>query len=128
MDENYWIAEGVCLSCEDVRQYQLAKSAVYSAILSLMRTLRIGFEDIGKMYISGGFSSKINIASAASSGLLPRELAAKAVAINNSSLQGCVKYALEGGDIERYVNTVKYVDLSANPYFTELFVENMMFE
>ncbi len=128
MDRDYMIAEGVSLSCEDVRQYQLAKSAVYSAILSLMRTEGVDFEDISKMYISGGFSANINITNAVNSGLLPRQLVNKTIALNNSSLQGTVKYACEIGEIERFVNMIKYVDLSANPYFSDLFMENMMFE
>ena len=128
MEEDYVISDEVKLSPEDVRQYQLAKSAVYSAILALMKIEGIGFEDISKMYISGGFSAKINISNASVSGLLPRELAGKTVALNNSSLQGTVKYACEGGDIERFTKTVRYVDLSSDPYFSEAFMMNMMFE
>lgn len=128
MDDDYEIAEGVYLSCGDVRQYQLAKSAVCSAILSLMKTEGVTFDDISHMYISGGFSNKINISNAVNSGLLPRELAGKTVALNNSSLQGTVKYALEQNELEALTKMIKYVDLSANKYFTDLFVNNMMFE
>ena len=128
MEDDYEIAKGVYLAPEDVRQYQLAKSAVCSAILSLMRTEGIGFEDISKMYISGGFSAKINVSNAASSGLFPRELAARTEAINNSSLQGTVRYACEGTDLERFVELIRYVDLGSSQFFNELFIENMMFE
>ena len=128
MDEDYILSDGVYLSCEDVRQYQLAKSAVYSAVLSLMKTENVGFDDISKMYISGGFSAKINITNATNSGLLPKELMHKTVTLNNSSLQGTVKYACDGGDVDRFSDMIKYVDLSSSPYFSELFMENMMFE
>ena len=128
IDDDYEIAEGVYLSCEDVRQYQLAKSAVCSAILSLMKTEGVAFDDISHMYISGGFSNKINISNAVNSGLLPRELAGKTVALNNSSLQGTVKFALEQNELEELTKMIKYVDLSSNKYFTDLFVNNMMFE
>jgi uncharacterized 2Fe-2S/4Fe-4S cluster protein (DUF4445 family) len=92
-----------------------------------MKTEGVGFEDISKMYISGGFSAKINISNAVNSGLLPRELAHKAVVLNNSSLQGTVKYACEGGYIEGFTKIIKYVDLSSNQYFSELFMKNIMF-
>lgn len=128
MDDDYELADGVYLSTDDVRQYQLAKSAVCSAIISLMKTEGVDFDDISHMYISGGFSSKINIQNAVNSGLLPRELAGKTVALNNSSLQGTVKYAIEGNDLDSLTQMINYVDLSANKYFTDLFVENMMFE
>ena len=128
MDEDYKLSDNVYLSCEDVRQCQLAKSAVYSAILSLMKTENIGFESISKMYISGGFSSKINISNAVNSGLLPKELSHKTVALNNSSLQGTVKYACYGGNVEKITDMIKYIDLSSNSYFSEMFMENMMFQ
>ena len=127
MDEDYRLAEGVYLSCEDVRQYQLAKSAVYSAILSLMSIAGVGFEDVEKAYISGGFSTGINIASAAGTGLFPKELSCKTEVLNNSSLQGTVKYACVGGNVENITKTIKYVDLSSSPYFSELFINNMAF-
>ena len=127
MDNDYRIADGISLSVGDVRQYQLAKSAIFSAIASLMKRVGIGFDDIEKMYISGGFSAKINIANASASGLFPNELAAKAVPINNSSLQGLVRYATVGGKIEQLVEQVEYIDLSTDPYFSDLFIENMLF-
>lgn len=127
-DDEYPLSEGVSLSGGDIRQYQLAKSAVYSAILTLMKTENVSFDDISNMYISGGFSAKICIPNAVKSGLLPAELADKTVALNNSSLLGTIKYACDGGDLSRFTDTIEYVDLSANPYFTDLFVENMMFE
>ncbi len=128
MEDDYHISDGVYLSPNDVRQYQLAKSAVYSAILSLVQTQGISFDQIDKMYVSGGFSSKIDINNAVSTGLFPKELKNKTVAINNSSLQGVIKYALEGNDLTSITQMITYVDLSSNPYFSELFMENMMFE
>ncbi len=128
MEEDYVLCDGVYLSCADVRQYQLAKSAVYAAILSLMKTENIGFDRIDRLYISGGFSAKINVENAVRTGLLPAELADRVVVLNNSSLQGTIRYACEGGDLERITDTVRYVDLAASPYFADLFMEKMMFE
>ena len=88
----------------------------------------IGFEDISRMYISGGFSAKININNAANSGLLPRELISKTAVLNNSSLQGTIKYACDGGDVDAFTHMIKYVDLSSDPCFSDLFMNNMMFE
>ena len=92
-----------------------------------MKTENIGFDDIERMYISGGFSAKINISNAVSSGLLPKELADKTVAINNSSLLGTIKYSCGEDRLDGYVTTTRYIDLSNNPDFTNLFVENMLF-
>jgi uncharacterized 2Fe-2S/4Fe-4S cluster protein (DUF4445 family) len=127
LEEDYPICDGVFLSCADVRQYQLAKSAVSAAILSLMKTEGIGFADIGHLYLSGGFSARINLANAAVSGLLPRVLVPVAESIGNSSLLGTIKYACEGGELERLAEGIRHVDLSSDPCFAELFMENMSF-
>ena len=57
MEDEYVLFEGIALTHNDVRQYQLAESAVYSAIISLMKKQGITFEDISGTYISGGFSA-----------------------------------------------------------------------
>jgi uncharacterized 2Fe-2S/4Fe-4S cluster protein (DUF4445 family) len=128
MEDDFEIAEGVSINQADIRQYQLAKSAVYSAIITLLQMKNITFDDIDKMYISGGFSAKINIENAVKTGLLPKELKNKCIAIKNSSLLGTVKYACEKNDLAIYIDNSTYVDLSANPTFSDLFIENMMFE
>ena len=56
-----------------------------------------------------------------------KELSEKAVAINNSSLLGTVKFACDREDLSFFTDKIEYVDLSKDPYFSELFVENMMF-
>lgn len=128
MEADFEVADGVYINQADIRQYQLAKSAVCSAVLTLLQMKNLSFEDVEKMYISGGFSAKINIENAAKTGLLPKELKNKCIAINNSSLLGTVKYACEKNDLAVYADNSTYVDLSANPIFSDLFIENMMFE
>ena len=127
MDDDYMIENEVMLSRQDIRQFQLAKSAVYSAIFALMNLRNVTVDMIEKMYISGGFSAKINIQNAVDTGLLPKELMDRCVAINNSSLLGAFKYACEGNDLSVYLDNAEYVDLSSDAAFTELFVENMFF-
>lgn len=127
-DEEIEITDRVILTQQDVRQLQLAKSAVYSAIVALIKRENIDFTDVETLYISGGFSAKLNLDSAVSIGLLPRELQSKCRVLNNSSLLGTVKFACERNDLAPYLENASYVDLSTDKNFTDLFVENMMFE
>ena len=126
-DDEIKIADGVVLTGQDIRQLQLAKSAVYSAILSLMKLRNIDFESIETLYISGGFSAKLDLDSAVYIGLLPSELKEKCKVLNNSSLLGTVKFACEKNDLTPYLANATYIDLSADKNFTELFVDNMLF-
>lgn len=125
--EAYDVAENVTLSQKDVRQFQLAKSAVYSAIFTLLKEARINLGDVSKIFISGGFSAEIDINSAFGTRLLPNQPKEKFVTLNNSSLLGTIKYALEENDASEIIKKATYTDLSDNPVFTSLFMDNMEF-
>jgi uncharacterized 2Fe-2S/4Fe-4S cluster protein (DUF4445 family) len=125
MENEFKIYGDISVNQGDVRQFQLAKSAVYSGIITLINTEKIDFQDIEKLYISGGFSAKINIENAVKVGLIPKKLEEKCVPINNSSLLGTARFACEKNNLAYYVKTAEYVDLSTNSMFLELFMENM---
>ena len=126
-DEAIEIAPGVTLTQGDVRQYQLAKSAVCAAVQTLLKKQNVSFDEIDALYISGGFSTKIDVDNAVKTGLLPPELQYKCVALGNSSLLGTVKYACEQNDLAAFLSHMRYADLAADPVFSELFIENMTF-
>ena len=127
MENDFYLSSNVYISPKDVRQYQLAKSAVYSSIITLLKNENINFNKIQKMFVSGGFSAMINFFNAVESGLFPVELSNKIVSINNSSLLGTIKYALEGGNLEHLIDKTNYIDLTQDEYFNNLFIENMIF-
>lgn len=124
--EKYEVSENIYITREDVRQYQLAKSAVYSALITLLKTGNLSFSDIEKVYIAGGFSDKLSIPDAIATGLLPLELQSKYVTLNNTSLLGTVRFACEQNDLS-FADVAEFADLAENPVFTELFIENMKF-
>lgn len=125
--EEFEIANNIFIEQNDIRQYQLAKSAVYSGIITLLKEKNISYSDIDCFYISGGFSAEINFENAVKTGLLPEELKEKYVAINNSSLLGTVKYAYEKNDLSQYTEKAEYIDLSLNSFFSDEFIKNMNF-
>lgn len=125
--EEIEIANNIFIEQNDIRQYQLAKSAVYSGIITLLKEKNISCSDIDCFYISGGFSAEINFKNAVKTGLLPEKLKEKCVAINNSSLLGTVKYAYEKNDLSQYTEKAEYIDLSLNSFFSDEFIKNMNF-
>ncbi len=125
--ERFEVAENIFITQEDIRQYQLAKSAVFSAIMALVKYNNITLDSIERVYLSGGFSAMADIKAAVRTGLLPEELEKKCICINNSSLLGTVKYACEKNDLESLAKKTKYIDLSADAFFSDMFIENMMF-
>lgn len=122
--DEYEIAQGIFITQEDVRQYQVAKSAIRSAIETLTGNENLTFEKIDNIYISGGFSDRINIKNAVATGLLPDDAEGKCIPVNNSSLLGTIKFITEKNDLK---TNGKYTDLSSDSAFSDLFIKNMMF-
>lgn len=127
MAGDFSIAYGVSLTPEDVREYQTAKSAVFSAIKTLVKEAGVSFEDIENLYICGGFSQGLNIKNAVFTGLLPKELEEKCILSGNTSLSGTVKYALSKASFETDIEKIPYIELANNSFFEEEFIKNMSF-
>lgn len=122
--DSYEVAEDIFITQEDIRQFQYAKSAIYSAILTLVTEEKIPLDKIENIYISGGFSSEINIKNAVATGLLPKEAEDRCIPVNNSSLMGTVKYIYEKKDLNKQGS---HTDLSSSALFSDLFIKNMSF-
>lgn len=127
MDKDFHFTDNVYLSQGDVRELQLAKSAVCSAIEALMSVESISYDHIEHLYVSGGFSQKLSPASAAVVGLIPRELTKKYLSIGNSALEGAIRYVTEATPLDEIAKKAKYTDLTQNKVFNTRFIENMSF-
>ncbi|GMQ63863.1 ASKHA domain-containing protein [Vallitalea maricola] len=115
---------------EDIRQLQLAKSAISAGISVLIDEASISFDDVDKVFLAGGFGSNLNIANAITIGLLQKELKDKVEILGNSSLGGCVKYLLDdnsSNNFDEIKSKCKYIELSTNMKFNEEYIMNMYF-
>lgn len=126
-EEAFEIAEDIFLTQKDVRQFQLAKSAVRSALVTLMKQQSISFNDIENIFISGGFSQELNINNAIHTGLLPQEAKEKIRLLGNTALSGTIKYVSAQDNPLKNFESVNYIDLSADPDFSESFINNTDF-
>ena len=86
--------EGVLIRQEDIRSIQVAKAAVYAGLKILCQKAGIGFEDIDRVYLAGGFGYFLDVESACRIGLLPRQLRDKTKAVGNTALAGALEYGL----------------------------------
>ena len=115
---------------QDIREIQLAKSAIYSGIKILMNIAGLSYQDIDALYLAGGFGNYISITSAVQIGLLPYELRDKTYPIGNSAVIGALQYLKSGkfaARIDKILHNSKYIELSAVEEFTLEFALNMSF-
>ena len=128
MEDKFFLSDKVYLSPSDVRSFQLAKSAVHSAMEALVAKAGIGFDSVDTLYLSGGFSKKLSPLRAAAVGLIPMSLRGKCAVIEESCLNGIIKFACGGRDAGAIATASRYCDLSTDSYFAEKFIDNMSFE
>lgn len=122
--------EEIVFTQKDVREIQLAKSAVRAGIETLMIHYGVTYDQIDKVYLAGGFGFKMDKSKAVEIGMFPEELAEKIEAVGNSSLGGAVMYLLrEDGDetLDGLVERSEEIALSTDPKFNEFYMEHMLF-
>jgi uncharacterized 2Fe-2S/4Fe-4S cluster protein (DUF4445 family) len=121
------VAEGIVVTQRDVRQFQLAKSAIFSGVKVLFQRARSAkFQG----YIAGGLGFFINLENACNIGLLPGELAKKASVCGNTSLMGAVKSLRSPAFLSRcreIAESAVTVELALDNDFSESFMGNMGF-
>ncbi len=122
--------DSVYLTQSDIREIQLAKSAICTGIESLAVEAGISLDEIDVLYIGGGFGSKIRISSAAVTGLIPAVLAGRVSCVGNSSGRGAAGALLDKSFRERcdaLRMDMRVIDLSGRKSFTKDLMRNMYF-
>lgn len=135
LDEDYFeagfpLSTDVVFTGKDIREVQLAKSAIRTGIEILIKEYGITYKEIDKLYLAGGFGQHMNIKKAVGIGLLPEELEEKVVAVGNTSLAGAVLYATNsslGVQFEVVAKTAKENSLAENRAFNDLYMDYMFF-
>lgn len=115
---------------DDIREIQLAKSAIYSGIRVLMNLAGLTFNDVEALFLAGGFGNYIRTDSALLTGLLPGELKDRIYPVGNSAGFGVLQYLRSehfGEKINRILRKTKYIELSGLDEFTTEFALNMDF-
>ncbi|MDP4109540.1 MAG: ASKHA domain-containing protein, partial [Bacillota bacterium] len=80
--------EKVVITQQDIRQLQLAKAAISAGIEAMLFESGIKTENLGSVFVSGGFGSFINAENAEKIGLFPDGLADKLTVAGNTALSG----------------------------------------
>ena len=122
--------EDVTLTQGDIRQLQLAKSAIYSGIVLLQRVMGIDDEHLAELMLCGGFGNYINTESAVAIRLLPNISLDRIAYVGNAAHLGAQMALLSERERERaeeLAQRIEHVALAARPDFQDIFVDGMGF-
>ncbi len=79
----------------EIQNFLLSKAAMFSFLYVFVKSVGLGFRDIGKVYIAGALGCGINPESAISIGMLPDMPRDRFIPVGNSSLGGAEKVLLD---------------------------------
>jgi uncharacterized 2Fe-2S/4Fe-4S cluster protein (DUF4445 family) len=128
--DGFPVTLALTITQKDIRQFQLAKSAIFSGVKILSGTASLPLQDLHTVYIAGGLGFFINLENAVAVGLIPAELISKTAVCGNTSLKGAVKSLTDSSFLQRCREIVSHsstVDLALDGGFSDTFAENMTF-
>ena len=114
----------------DVRQLQLAKSAIFSGIRMLQAVMQLEDEDIFQLQLCGGFGNYVNIESAKTIRLIPNLPHEKISYVGNAALLGAQMALLSEKErilADQITHQIEHIALAARPDFQDIFVNSMNF-
>lgn len=120
----------VSLTQKDIREFQLAKSAIRAGFEALIDRAGLTAADIGDILIAGGIGYYWDAENAAKTGILPREALPAVKAIGNSSLAGAVQCLTDPSGVQKMTELARACEsfeLNTSSVFNEAFIEHMMF-
>lgn len=121
----------VRLTQRDVREFQLAKSAIASGVRVLSTIVGIEAKEIDRVLLAGGFGNYLDPRSAVMTGLLPAGIECDSIRpVGNSALAGARLCLLSPGERKRtetLAKNVRHIELSGRQDFQQAFAEEMLF-
>ena len=131
LEEDFAIGDsGVQIDQRDVRQIQLAKSAICAGLITLMEEEGVDAAGIERFCIAGGFGGSMNFDSACAIGLFPAALHDKTGFIGNGALGGASMLLMNKSlreKSEQFARQATELSLSASPAFMDYYVDCMSF-
>ena len=121
---------GIYLTQKDIREVQLAKSAIAAGIVSLCETMGVSPLDIRSVLLAGAFGSYLSPESACRIGLIPKELLGKIRGIGNAAGEGAKLAALSRSVLESSITlaeNTRFVELATLPSFQNTYLSHLNF-
>jgi uncharacterized 2Fe-2S/4Fe-4S cluster protein (DUF4445 family) len=123
-------APAITLGQKDVRELQLAKGALRAGVEVLLARLGRRAADLERISLAGAFGSYVSPVAARAIGLIPPLPLARVESVGNAAGRGS-RLALASVEARRRAEAlarrIEYVELSADPRFTDAFMEAMAF-
>lgn len=127
----YGSQKPLTLTQSDIREIQMAKSAVCTGIELLCKQSGVSFSEIDRLFLAGTLGTQVSIENAARIGLFPPVLADKIQPCGNTSLKGAGTYAslpsVSQNKIKKIRNSISCLELANLTEFQKRYITNLNF-
>lgn len=116
----------IVITQADISNLIRSKAGVFAAIKVLMDTTQTTKEDLGAVYLAGGFGNYLNVQRAVTIGLLPDVPLEKIHFVGNTSVAGAKMVLLSQhaqADADTIANAMTYSDLMTHPDYMNEFIK-----
>ena len=120
----------IFITQKDIRELQLAKSAIATGIEIMLEEAGKRLEDIDMVFLAGAFGNYLNIENAMKTGILPQLPVEKIKSVGNSSGLGAIEFILHPEhwrEARRVISSAKHIELATHREFPLKFVKNLSF-
>ena len=120
----------IILTQQDIREFQLAKSAMRAGFEALADYAGVPVEKIQHVFIAGGLGYYMTIESAVRVGMISDELQGEIKTVGNSSLAGAIAGLISPQAREQVRHIASHcetVELNTSKVFNEAYIEHMLF-
>jgi len=122
------LTKEVYFTQKDIRQFQLAKSAILTGAEMVLASAGIPASNLERIIISGAFGHYLRKESLRRINILPRGFAGKIEFAGNTSHNGCMLLLSDAGNrhrLEEQMRQVAHLSIAGKPDFQRRFVENV---
>lgn len=123
----FYLTPIVYFTQSDVREFQLAKSAIRTGIDLLLRTANVSILRIKKIYFAGGLGSRVDKNNAFKVGLIPEMFSGLCIDVGNNALDGAIYYDENEKFLNDFLENVEVIDLTREENFEKTFIKNLNF-
>lgn len=106
-----------------------AKAAIGAGIETLLEVSGISADEIGKVYLAGGFGMHMNVANAITMGLLPGFSTDQVEVVGNTSLAGSMLTLLDHSsldEMESIRHDTRIIELNLQDHFEDCYINHLM--
>ena len=131
VDESGFLEREDVFTQRQIRDLQLAKSAIRSGLEVLLEFCGYTRHHLDAVYLAGGIGQAMNVKDAVDIGLIPQELEEKAYPVGNTALGGAAALLASpsktAADIQKLLFRAEEINLAAYPKFNDYFMDYMAF-